>query len=132
MCCHRDDDPRNNAAINLRWDVAQGNSDDAIRNGRVRRGANASKAKLTEIDVREIRRRYAANELDRSIAGDFGVTAPHVRAIAKGRFWGSLSTEHDAACKARDLRNPNLNARRKKDSVTLGNVFIPIPAPPRG
>lgn len=41
MVRHLDDDWRNNRAVNLAWGTAQDNTDDKIRNGRMRRGETA-------------------------------------------------------------------------------------------
>lgn len=54
------------------------------------RGNAVGRAKLTEVDVREIRRRCAAGERQRIIAADYGITQTHVSLIARGKTWAWL------------------------------------------
>lgn len=50
-------------------------------------GENSVHAKLTEDDVREIRRRRESGEILKAIAADFGITFGLVGHIAKRRIW---------------------------------------------
>lgn len=104
MCCHRDDNPTNNALSNLRWDTHAGNAADAVRNGRRPKGESAASAKLTAAQVREVRRRFASGERVETIAPEFGLTPLHVHPVARGTFYSSVVTEYDDACRSRDLR----------------------------
>lgn len=54
-------------------------------------GSKASKAKLTEDQVREIKRRLATGDLQKDIARDYGVTAPSIHAIASGKNWSHIT-----------------------------------------
>ncbi len=53
----------------------------------VARGERAGTAKLTEDIVRDVRRRLAGGESQRSVARAVGVTQANVWAIAKGKTW---------------------------------------------
>lgn len=50
-------------------------------------GSRNGHAKLTEADVREIRRRARDGELHRIIAADYGVSRSRITTIANGRDW---------------------------------------------
>jgi hypothetical protein len=87
VCCHWDGDPSNNRVANLRWDTDQSNMDDMLRHGTRGRGETASRARLKEAEVREIRRMMAQGASPDDLAGRFGVGSPNIRAIACGRRW---------------------------------------------
>jgi hypothetical protein len=58
-CCHNDGNHANNKIGNVRWDTPSANTMDAIRHGThctAKPGEGHHGAKLTENDVREIRR----------------------------------------------------------------------------
>jgi len=76
------------------WD----NMDDMIRKGRDRkaspRGESAPNVKLTESDVREIRRAFAAREATQeALAARFGVCSRQVWMITSRRSWAHLDQE---------------------------------------
>jgi hypothetical protein len=77
----------NNRVANLRWDTHQSNMDDMLRHGTRGRGETASRARLKEAEVREIRRRIAEGASPDDLAAGFGVGSPNIRAIACGRTW---------------------------------------------
>jgi hypothetical protein len=55
---------------------------------RTARGEHASKSKLTEAQVREIRTRYASGGTGyRTLADEYGVTFAAIRFIVKGKTW---------------------------------------------
>jgi HNH endonuclease len=87
VCCHWDGDPANNRLENLRWDTHQSNMDDMLRHGTRGRGETASKARLKEVEVREIRRLVAEGVSPDDLAARFGVGSPNIKAIACGRTW---------------------------------------------
>lgn len=64
---------------------------DAKARGRGRnfsaKGAENPRAKLSDQDVAEIRRRIAAGDGDRAIAADFPVTAAMIWRIRRGKSW---------------------------------------------
>lgn len=52
------------------------------------RGRRPGTKKLTEADVREIRRRLGAGETAVQVAPDFGVSPTQVRTIRRREQWG--------------------------------------------
>lgn len=82
--CHTDDNKYNNHVDNLRYDTAQGNNDDIQRNGKRPKGSAHGCAKLTELDVSDIR---ASCLTDKEIAGKYQVTPGHVYSIRTRRSW---------------------------------------------
>lgn len=53
-------------------------------------GSANPKAKLTDADVIEIRRRRAAGEVQQRIADDYGITQVNVSEICLGKTWRHL------------------------------------------
>jgi HNH endonuclease len=90
ICCHWDGDPANNHLENLRWDTYKSNCDDMLRHGTRRRGATASRAKLRDDDVWEIRRLSNEGVLTRNLAERYRVGTANIRAIVKGLTWKHL------------------------------------------
>lgn len=74
----------------LRWATRTENHADKILHGTILRGSRNPLVKLQDGDVREIRKRIAAGEIQSSIAKDFGVTRHAVSAIACGKSWSWL------------------------------------------
>lgn len=67
--CHRDDDPRNNALDNLRWDTPAGNKSDAVRRGTAAGAENfrgATGAQTSDGQESEAMRRYQAGRQKRT------------------------------------------------------------------
>jgi hypothetical protein len=85
-CCHNDGNPSNNQLDNLRWDTRQGNNDDRVKHGSSK-GERNPKAKLTEDDVREIRRLLVRGWGQPKIAVRFKVTSNTISAINRGHIW---------------------------------------------
>jgi len=81
---HLDGNSRNNHVSNLAWGTVKDNAQDTARYGR------ASK-KLTEQNVVEMRRRYAAGETASVLAKDFGVNPASARWTIRGQLWKHLS-----------------------------------------
>jgi hypothetical protein len=101
---HKNGDHTNNHYKNLAWGTQQENIDDRERHGRtargkrngahthpekVRRGEEASAARLTVKDVVVIRRRLANGELGICLAREFGVAKTTISAIKNGHTWRS-------------------------------------------
>ena len=89
ICRHLNDNPLDNRLENLAWGTEQDNSNDAKRNGLIRRGEGASRSKLTEADVLEMRRR-ALTEQANIIALDYDLHEAYVRSVINGRRWKYL------------------------------------------
>lgn len=87
MACHSCDNPPCINKFHLRWDLSQGNIDDRTKRGRGLQGETHHKAKLTEPQVREIKRRLDAGEPTQRLADEYGVTNGSIWFIAKGKNW---------------------------------------------
>lgn len=91
QCCHWDDDPANNWLENLRWDTAQANVQDSIRNGVSRRSNPCERnpsAKLTATSIARMRTLYATGSYSQNkLALEFGVSQQHVSLIVRGAAW---------------------------------------------
>jgi len=89
--CHEDDDKLNNKLSNLRWDTHYANGQDALRNGLMQIGEQCHKAKLTEDDVRQIRREYRLGTTMRAsavwLARKYGISRGMVVDIVNRRYW---------------------------------------------
>lgn len=85
--CHNDGNPANNHVSNLRYDTPSGNLNDRRHHGTHPEGERHGRSKLTDANVREIRRRYASGESAAVIACDFGVHRSTARRIATGEKW---------------------------------------------
>ena len=88
--CHRCDNPPCCNEEHLFLDTKAGNNADKMAKGRQSKGAGTGTAKLTEADVREIRRRLALGETHRKIASYFGVDHKTVGYISRGKTWKHL------------------------------------------
>jgi hypothetical protein len=90
-CRHLDGDELNNLPENLSWGSRLENMMDMKSHGRHNHGQRHSQAKLRDVDVREIRRLYAAGEMNMpEIGRRFGVTDGHVCNIVNRKAWSHL------------------------------------------
>lgn len=87
---HWDRDPQNNHLSNLRWATPSENQHDKYRHGTDRQGIKSPSAKLTEEQVKEIRRRAAAGEPYHAIAAAYGVARSVPYNIHHRRTWKHL------------------------------------------
>ena len=89
---HIDGDKSNNDVSNLEYVTPSENHRHAYRIGlmKAQRGSGNSNSKLMEGDVLAIRRRLNSGEIQRLIAGDYGVSRSLIRAIKLGEAWGWL------------------------------------------
>lgn len=83
---HWDGINTNVRSSNLRWATHRENSDDAIRHGS-NRGTRNGHSRLTEDDVRNIRRRRALGEVQQRIADDYGICQVQVSTICSFKQW---------------------------------------------
>ncbi len=89
---HKDGDKSRNMHDNLEYMTPLQNvrhSRDVL--GFDNRGERSGMAKLTETEVREIRRLCTQGELQRIVADKFKISACHVSSIVKGQRWAHLS-----------------------------------------
>lgn len=88
-CCHWDGDYRNNHLTNLRWGTRKENVQDSIRHGTKARGERHGSARLTEADVVEMRRRWAAGKRAslKCLAAEYGVDKHTVFDCVHSNTW---------------------------------------------
>lgn len=87
IACHSCDNPPCVNPHHLRWDTYKGNADDRTARGRGLLGETHHKAKLSEDQVREIKRRLASGESAQRLALEYGVTNGAIWLIANGVNW---------------------------------------------
>jgi hypothetical protein len=85
--CHNDGNPLNPALQNLRWDTAKGNQADRIRHGTAIRGEAMAAAKLSEEDVREIRRLSEAGMNQSELSRRFSVSRRLIGWVVDRSYW---------------------------------------------
>ncbi len=92
QACHDDGDRTNNFANNLRWDTPSANNLDKRRHGTNwgPRGTRQKHSKLTEDDVREIRRLRNLGHKYTELAKHYGVHKSTVEHAATYRNWAWL------------------------------------------
>lgn len=87
---HGDGNPANNTAHNLRWATRKENADDRARHGRTLQGIKHPLSKLTEEDVRSIRRLRTEGVMGIEVARMFGISPSKVCQIHKRQSWTHL------------------------------------------
>jgi hypothetical protein len=85
--CHNNGNKADDRADNLRYDTQAGNCADKIRHGTWQTGERIGTSKLTDDDVREIRRRRASGELQSTLASEFGIGQTNVSWIVNNKTW---------------------------------------------
>lgn len=86
--CHGDGNPANNSLDNLRWDTRRANKQDAIRHGVQAKGERINTAKLTEEQVREIRKRFAEGGVSKAeLSRRYSVTQGTIYYIICLKTW---------------------------------------------
>jgi len=89
---HLNDDPTDNRVENLAWGTYRDNAQDSIHNGTFQRGSAHYLSRLTEDDVREIRRLYATGEFtQRELALRFGVNNATICRIVLRKTWKHIA-----------------------------------------
>ena len=85
---HNDGNPSNNSIDNLRWTTHADNQDDRQIHGTVPQGITHGRSKLTEDDVRYIRKsRQMHGTYASDLAAEFGVTKSTVEKIFRRETW---------------------------------------------
>jgi hypothetical protein len=85
--CHGDDNHLNNVIDNLRWDTKRNNMVDRDRNGKTVKGLTHGNAKLTDDDIREMRRLRSAGAKLSELAERYGIAFGQIGAIVRGKAW---------------------------------------------
>ena len=71
--------------------TSQDNIKDKVNKGRQAKGEKNGRAKLTEDDVKEIRRRYKKIKGQQTrLAKEFGISRKQIRSIVNNKLWKSL------------------------------------------
>lgn len=84
---HLDGNKEHNQASNLVWGTAQDNANDREKHGRTAKGSRNGSAKLTEKDVRKIKRLLFFGKPTATIASLFSITRENVNLIRSGKAW---------------------------------------------
>lgn len=90
VVCHGPGSRTDNRSINLRWGTRKENEADKYAHGKQHgpRGEQHGNARLTEVQVLDIKRRLAdGREFHKTIAADYGVTRQAIGRIADGSRW---------------------------------------------
>ena len=87
---HWDGDCHNNRAENLRWATVSENKSDMIRHGTTPTGSKNPLAKLSEADVRAIRKQRAEGVMIKDIATRFDIHWVNVSRIVHRKIWKHL------------------------------------------
>ena len=82
--CHRCDNPLCVNPAHLFEGSQADNMRDRDAKGRVARGQRHYKAKLSDEQVAEVRRRHAGGETQRALSVEFGVSSRHVNGLCRG------------------------------------------------
>lgn len=87
---HRNGDKLDNRPDNIYWGTLQDNALDAVRHGTWvdNAGEKFGRSKLTNSEVREIRRRYAAGGiLQKELGAEYGVAANTICYVVQRKTW---------------------------------------------
>lgn len=82
--------PGDDRENNIAWGTQAENCADTVEHGRSTRGARNARAKITEAQAREIKRRRLAGESGSVLATEFGISQTTVCNIVAGATWAWL------------------------------------------
>ena len=85
---HLDGNKLNNNFTNLKWGTYKENYSDMVAHGnrKIAKGLRSASSKITDDDVREIRKR-AKNEPMKIIAQDYPISYGTITRIVRGKYW---------------------------------------------
>ena len=87
-CCHNNGDKHDNRIKNLRWDTRSANMLDAVEHDGHNCGEKYGRSKLTEEQVLEIRRLYAAGDhTQKQLSEKFGTDRSNIGQIVRRVTW---------------------------------------------
>ena len=109
---HLDNDRTNARADNLKWVSKVENRSHRILHGTDDRGEKNHFAKLTEDDVREIRKRAAAGEGCTALGRAFGVHEKTIRNIRDKKKWRHVEAESPQSGGATSAVTPESHSHR--------------------
>lgn len=87
QACHNNGDRTDNRAANLRWDTPAANQADRIIHGTDCRGEKHYRAKVTEEEVREMRRLAQQGATPTELARRFGISDATIGSIVRWQTW---------------------------------------------
>lgn len=90
VACHNNGVKNDCRLENLRWDSRKGNEADKVVHGTKQCGAKHYESKITEQDVRDIRKKRSEGITLKSIAKEYGIHLSAVHLIAKRKTWASV------------------------------------------
>lgn len=86
-CRHLDGNRANNVRSNLCWGTRQANAEDRRRHGTLAAGVTNGRAKISDDDVRDIRRRHRAGETKAALARRFNLNWSTINRAVRGINW---------------------------------------------
>jgi hypothetical protein len=93
--CHNDGNLLNNMESNLRWDTRSANHLDKRAHGTSARGMRNPQYKLTDEDVREIKRMLILGYGQDTIAFKFNISQSNVSMISSGKTWSHIDVDYE-------------------------------------
>lgn len=91
QCRHLDGNQENNCLSNLMWGTPKSNQLDRVRHGTHLVGSNVGTAKLDELSVKLIRKRFLEAPNKKRIAAQFGVSRNTISRVVNGECWRHVS-----------------------------------------
>lgn len=88
--CHDDGDTANNVLGNLKWGTHAENMQDMVRHGRSTKGERSGRARMSELQVRDMKLRLKSGQRRRQVAKDMKLDFSLVDNVARGRAWAWL------------------------------------------
>lgn len=90
QCAHLDGDKLNNKLTNLAWMSAKENNSHKLMHGTAQKGERASRAKLNNNSIKQIKALKATGIYSKVIAKSFGVTPSTIDKIIRGESWSHV------------------------------------------